>query len=93
MNASPYNSKKEAVEFPSTNTTRLSPSVLSPIHQSIPRTAISRTEKVRSDGSKETGRNKLTGTRILKYLQNLSQKVITMTLSRFRLHNMNYILH
>jgi hypothetical protein len=27
-----------------------------------------------------------------EYLQNLSQKVITMTLGRFGLHNMNHIL-
>ena len=28
-----------------------------------------------------------------QYLQNLSQKVITVTLCRFGLHNMNNILH
>jgi hypothetical protein len=38
INASPYNGKKEAVELQSMATTRLSPSVLSPIHQSFPRT-------------------------------------------------------
>jgi hypothetical protein len=30
---------------------------------------------------------------ICEYLQNLSQKVIAMTLSRFGLHDMNNILH
>lgn len=39
-----------------------------------------------------TGGN-LTETGMCEYLQNLSQKVITMTLSRFGLHNMNNILH